>query len=153
HGMQGPSEPVLRNDGSAVISPASGQPIVMPPGVSLDENMEFGKYLGTLPDLFKLNAMRDFFWPRAAMDYKRPPGFSTTDPRFEAHRDFGNYNFGAVAAAAGLSFETALAGAGLFHAGNSAWNSAFGNQNPLNTSGAWGNDPRDLDFITRGYRD
>jgi hypothetical protein len=104
------------------IDPQSGQPMNMPPGVSLQRNAEIGQLLSLLPSWLsspmlpsilplKEMAMAGMFAPNMPMDYQR-----TYSQNGLINRDYinaGNYNFGLMAANAGYSLPVALMGAGI----------------------------------------
>lgn len=78
------------------------------------------------------------------MDYQRTFGSGETIPLFKdinrAYIPFGNFNYGAVAAAAGFSLEQAELAAGLA-------NIAGGDR-----SGPYGTNPATLPYLIQGYR-
>jgi len=82
-------------------------------------------------------AMLALFQEYGPMDYQRSSGVFNAD-----YRDFGNYNYGVVAAAAGYTKDQALAAAGAYNATRSN-----------DTSGAYGNSPRNAEYIEKGYDD
>ena len=140
--------PVVLPDGTTVTGP-DGAPILMPSGVSLADNAALGELLsqepsyitGPPPTIFDETerdaAMLALFQEYGPMDYQRSSGVFNAD-----YRDFGNYNYGVVAAAAGYTKDQALAAAGAYNATRSN-----------DTSGVYGNSPRNAEYIEKGYDD
>ncbi len=130
----------------------------MPKGISLANNVAIGRQLSDLSSIFSRTAnpsayalptdffpekeagMIALFWPRQSMDYQR----IYSDNNFDsAYTDFGNYNYGVVAAAAGYTPEQALLGSGLY-------NLIRGRSD---ISGSMYNSIPGLKLITAGYND
>jgi RHS repeat-associated protein len=119
-----------------------------PNGVSVDANIR--KALHMNPVQFYCAVQNKGPW-----DYKQP---KNGGPKFE---NFGNFNFGATAAAAGFSLRTALREAGRAQIRdtntNPKWGSPGSKWNRLfpfgcdQGSGTYGDDPVDAGWIKRGY--
>ncbi|HME23311.1 MAG TPA: hypothetical protein VKI44_18620 [Acetobacteraceae bacterium] len=137
-GSGGDPVPVTLDDGSVVQDPRTGGPLLQPAEVSLARNEEIGQLLSRLPHPDREAAMVALFAPGGLMDYQRTYG---SDGRINrTFIDFGNFNFGAVAAAAGYTKTEALIAAGA--------------ANLLGTgdkSGPYFINPRNLPFIVGGY--
>jgi hypothetical protein len=110
--------PVKLNDGSTVLNPNTGNPVLMPKGVSLSDNAKTGETLNSLPSIFsgdvaspqKEQAMVNLLGTNGLMDYQR----LYDGGKFNAtYTDFGNYNYGVVAAADGYTLPQAMLSAGL----------------------------------------
>jgi RHS repeat-associated protein len=116
-------------------------------GANMCQNIKEAKIMGQLMNPLLPMPVRQLgliafvgsVWPGSRWDYKR----------WGPYEDFGNYNFGMVAAAAGFSEFTTKLGAGLFQAGSDiytyykiryGWNTFF-------------DEPKDQYWITEGYRD
>jgi len=168
--------PVTLTDGSVVIDPATGQPILMPNNVSLQDNVAFGQRLANLPSIMtgdidttytgpvispdtdidpnsvpaKEAAMMAAFMPDGTMDYQRiASSLQDSDGNILIDRNyinFGNFNYGVVAAAAGYSLDQALAAAGTLNFLHSISNSN------IDTSGAYDDSTRNEYFIRMGYQ-
>ena len=80
------------------------------------------------------------FWRGRLMDYQAI--YSNNNKINRRYIDFGNYNFGVVAAAAGYSLEESLLAAGIVNLTGTGRN-----------DGAMYNNPRNAYFIRRGYDD
>lgn len=135
---------------------ANDKPLLMPKGVSLADNVKQGEKLRAMPSVFtpgfflprydtifppvKEGAMIYWFAPGQPMDYQRTR--SSTDKINKAYIDFGNYNYGVVAAAAGYDVDQALFSAGVL-------NFLGGGDH----SGEMNNNPRNVLWIRMGYSD
>jgi RHS repeat-associated protein len=131
--------PTVLNNGATVQNPWTNGPLVKPASVSLTENANVGEYLSKRPFGELTGGLVGLFARDGSEDYQRTAAqngqsFDTT------YADFGNFNFGVVAAAAGLTFEQAVVAAGLVNATGGG-----------NKSGPVFNDPRNLYFIQLGY--
>jgi len=168
-------------NGNDVIDAFTKNPLLMPDGVSLDNNIEMGMRMQGLPSFFDDTLTGKFFPEKEAvmislfssnqpMDYQKI--YSNTDQINKTYIDFGNYNYGVTAAAAGYSLDQTLLAAGLrnlFSTMTNApgeivrtlWQSADklqSLQNELNTltnklSGTDLNIPRDETLIRQGFGD
>ena len=119
-------------------NPKTGAPLAQPPGVSLQTNAAIGAAVGLLPFPIREGAMAALFLPNGLMDYQR--SFRSNGLVNRNYVDFGNYNFGVVAAYAGYPLPVALAGAGA--------------ANPLGTgvkTGPFGSNPNNNIEIKAGY--
>ncbi len=140
------SIPVTLINKSTIRNPFTGGDLIMPSNASLVANIAFAQQLRnaqmTVP-FFRELAFAKLFPTGAAMDFKpaTPPGA----PR-DTYRDIGNYNFGVMAAAAGMHLPEAIGTAGAYH-----WLGSLNNKG-FDTSGTFGNDPRDEYFLRLGYR-
>ncbi len=140
------SKYVTLKDGSVVWSRFANQrrggPMLMRDGASLAGNIRRGEEISDEHDdiVDQYKDMSDLFHRGGPMDYQRPHGADGDINR--DYIDFGNYNYGAVAAAAGLSWAEAMIAAGIV-------NRLGGND----TSGPLWNNPRNLEFIRRGFSD
>jgi hypothetical protein len=140
--------PVVLNDGSVVQNPRTNGPLLQPDTVSLAENVQIGQILSLLPSAFSIPpgepireaAMTALFFQGQPMDYQRV--YSIDGEINKDYVDFGNYNYGVVAAAAGYTFDQAILAAGMV-------NLLGGGKK----SGPYFNNPRNLQFITMGYGD
>lgn len=137
-GSGGDPAPVMLDDGSIVQDPRTGGPLLQPREVSLARNEKIGQLVSWLPHPDREAAMVALFAPGGLMDYQRTYG---SDGRINrTFIDFGNFNFGAVAAAAGYTTTEVLI--------------AAGTANLLGTgdkSGPYFNNPSNLRFIIGGY--
>ncbi|MGH7033158.1 MAG: polymorphic toxin type 44 domain-containing protein [Stellaceae bacterium] len=145
-GKSGPY--VVLNDGTTPTDHL-GKPLKIPPGVSLEDNARLGQsireFATTQPGMSggtaRLGMMVGLFAPHiGSMDYQRI--FGTDGKINKDYVDFGNYNYGVVAAAAGFSLGEAVF--------------AHGVVNQLgqgDKSGPWGGNPRDITMIQNGYAD
>ncbi|MGP0058228.1 MAG: hypothetical protein ACLPID_02920 [Beijerinckiaceae bacterium] len=140
--------PVVLNDGTVVQNPDTKGPLLQPDAVSLTKNAQIGQVLSLLPSAFSIppgepireTAMTALFFPGQPMDYQRIYGNDGQINR--DYIDFGNYNYGVVAAAAGYSFDQALLAAGTANLLGSG-----------DKSGPYFNSDRNLPFIKMGYGD
>lgn len=139
--------PVVLPDGTYVLD-QNGNPILMPSGVSLADNAALGEQLAQLQSMFDIadpsdinpvreQEMIDLFQRGAPMDYQRAGGTF-----HQEYVDFGNYDFGVVAAAAGYTKEEAIFAAGMYNLTGTG-----------DKSGPWFNNQRNLSFISMGYDD
>jgi hypothetical protein len=146
-------------DGTPVINPLTGQPLVMPAGVSMQDNLAIGQaikdrydramdsvdpmagegYLANqlAAELVRGKQMIELVSEGKPMDYqRRGGGFDAT------FRPFSSYNYGALARSAGYSLDEALMAAGLY--------------NRMVTTGRrdgiYGNDPDNAQLIEAGWR-
>ena len=130
--------PVVLSDGTIVQNPRTGGDLLQPMGVSLSRNAFFGLLIGSLGTPLTDFEMAALFMRGGSMDYQRLFGSSeSTNRQFV---DFGNYNYGVVAAAAGYYLQAAQAAAGYL---NHVWGG--GDQ-----SGPFYGNPRNIPFITAG---
>lgn len=135
------SDPILTYpDGRPVIDPNTYQPYPRPgkpKPLDVAANIAFGKYISPFRDSYtdpyrpdirpgfdsRDMAMAEQFATGRSMDYQRPHGLlgamlfgnGHNEYRNDAYRNVGNYNFGAVAAAAGYTLDEALNAAGLYN--------------------------------------
>lgn len=158
---------ITLNDGSIVHNPRTGNALQMPSGVSLKANIESGKWLATLPTLPTLSnvtreeMMINYFKPGGTMDYQRT--FSVDKGKINPlYIDFGNYNYGVVAAAAGYSLNQALDAAAIVNGRNIKKDLLYslnGDRNmitnPFNATreNPLFSNPRNNIFIINGYND
>lgn len=123
-------------DGSSFVGPPTPVPS-MPPGANLDANIQAA--CNHRNDVTKL------VWFRQAVHNKAPWDYKQLGTQYQA---FGNFNFGATAAAAGINMQFALQQAGLaqVQAGTSKpeW------QQDMNKP-PYGDDPVDQMYIMSGY--
>jgi hypothetical protein len=132
--------------GTVVKNPRTNAPLLQPDAVSLAQNAQIGQVLSLLPSAFSIPpgepireaAMTALFFRGQPMDYQRVYGNDGEINR--DYIDFGNFNYGVVAAAAGYTFDQAILAAGLV-------NSLGGGDK----SGPYFNNPRNLDLIRMGY--
>ncbi|MEO6716514.1 MAG: hypothetical protein ABIM50_04615 [Novosphingobium sp.] len=126
--------------GAAIIDPRSGQPMLVPVGVSIRNTAREGQFFGSSinREIMAIPA----FSPSGRMDFQRTystlrdrQGTTLIDQRFIA---IGNYNFGVYAAASGMSLDRALSGAAKIYF--------------LQTLHTHGN-KRNESLIASGYRD
>ncbi len=137
--------PVKLSDDSTVINPKTNQPLLMPADVSLSNNAKTGENMRFLPSVLtgdimspdKERAMIDQLDTNRPMDYQRLYDDGKIN---KTYIDFGNYNYGVVAAAAGYTLPQAMLAAA-FH------NRSVGNPD---TSGTWGTDSSESTFIPMG---
>lgn len=126
---------------TGAVAPSLSLPV--PDGVSLQRNLAVGELLN---DPFvtdprdKDAAMLALFSRGGLMDYQRTYG--SNGKLNKMFIDFGNYNFGAVAAAAGYPYMQAATAAGVVNLLGSG-----------DKSGPLFNNPRNLSFIRAGYQD
>ncbi len=140
---------VTLNDGT-VPKDHLGNPLKKPPGVSLENNARLGQSLSRLDEipgmgmhgeLVKAAAMMALFSRKTgSMDYQWV--YRTNDKDNPDYIDFGNYNYGVVAAAAGYSWNDTMIAAGLANSTGSG-----------DKSGPWWNSSRNLPLIRQGYED
>jgi hypothetical protein len=140
--------PVVLNNGTMAQNPRTHGPLLQPAGVSLAQNAKIGEALSLLPTKFSTPpgdpareaAMAALFLPGWPMDYQRVYSVNgKINPNFI---DFGNYNYGAVAAAAGYTREQVLLGAGVANLLGSG-----------KKDGPMFNNPKNIPFINAGYDD
>jgi Large polyvalent protein-associated domain 3 len=142
-------------NGSSVINPITNQPLIMPAGVSIEDNIAAGKdnYTNAVNSVdqsqgesylnnemaAEIARMRQMYGQVARgkpMDYQRSGG------RFDAtFKPFSSYNYGAVARAAGYSLDEALMAAGIYN-----WLGTTGRND-----GVYGNDPDNAQLIEQGW--
>jgi hypothetical protein len=108
------AQPLKLSDGSLPLTP-EGKPILVPPGISLSDNAAVGISLASLPPWTAASDMLRLFRRGGLMDYQRT--FGKPDRINRAYIDFGNYNYGVVAAAAGYSLLEAESFAGVANLG------------------------------------
>jgi RHS repeat-associated protein len=129
--------PVVLNDGSTI--PDANLPgglLLQPADVSLSANAAIGQFSSDMDN--RDATMLALFVPGGLMDYQRSYGSNgLINPTYI---DFGNFNFGVVAAAMGYNQAQALAGAGLAN--------LLGRGNK---SGPFFTNPRNNVFINAGY--
>ena len=139
---------VTLNDGT-VPQDHLGNPLRIPPGVSLEDNARLGQAIAQMGDdpsleygeIAKDGAMVGLFAPRIGkMDYQWI--FGSNGKYNKDYIDFGNYNYGVVAAAAGYTMDEAVRAAGFVN--------QFGQGDK---SGPLGNNPRNLEMIRKGFCD
>jgi hypothetical protein len=146
------SPPTLANaKGETVIDPNTKQPYPVPPGMDIAANVAKGKTIAPLAGSLEIDGipvdgraayMTAWFAPGFEMDYQRP--IWTFGPRAMQYRNVTNYNFGAVAAAAGYTLEQALVSAGTY-------NRNLGN--PQSTDTRYGIPADAVGNITQGWND
>lgn len=131
--------------GAAIIDPRSGQPMLVPEGVSISNTIRVARMFSS--PLNRDAAAAAAFGRGAGMDFQRThstlrdrKGATQIDQRFVA---IGNYNFGVYAAASGMSLASALSGASALYAAN------IGGDH----SGPYYGNPRNSQLIASGYRD
>ena|GEM_PF-5403488 len=126
------------SDGSKIIG-YKGTSICLPSDVSLYENVKFGERLRGLPSDVRTADMVLLFSPYIGlMDYQRT--HSSDDKYNLRYIDFGNFNYGAVAAAAGYDEEEAVRYA------------AYVNQlGQGDKTGKYGSNPRNEAMIRAGW--
>lgn len=137
----------------------TGATLVMPQGISLSNNAALGEKLSLMPSVFtpggklptlssglaslpaKEAAMTALFAPSVGlMDYQR--NYSNDGNINRAYINFGNYNYGVVAAAAGYDLDQALFASGIAN----LWGSG-------NHTGAMFNNPANIPWIKQGFSD
>jgi RHS repeat-associated protein len=139
--QQGAPVPVVLNgsNSAAVRDPYTKGPLLQPAGVSLADNARDGEKLRDKSFLTKAKAMYDRFWHNKSEDYQRVA--AQDGKKFDkTFSDFGNYNYGVVAAAAGYTIGQATLGAGVAN--------LFGGGEK---SGKYFNDPRNMHFFVLGF--
>jgi len=87
----------------------------------------------TLQDAAMLALLQEY----GPMDYQKSSGVFNAD-----YRDFGDYDYGVVAAAAGHAKDEAIIAAGIYNATSTN-----------DKSGAFFNNPKNPSFVERGYDD
>jgi hypothetical protein len=130
-------------DGTPVIDPNTNSPYPLPPGLNVVNNVgmaaalaEFdGDGFGIDIDLYMVNWFRHW----GSEDYQRSSGVFQIQ-----YRDVTNYNFGAVAAAAGYTLDESLYAAGLY-------NKVLGK--PSGTDTKYGIRPDAVNNITQGWNE
>lgn len=164
-----------RDDGSIIRDPKNQKPIMIPPGVSLHDNIDFGRQISDLPSVLigspydgteisqslsnRETAMVALFIRNGAMDYQRLYS-NRTDSEGNSlinrnYIDFGNYNYGAVGAAAGYELFQLLRLGAILNITN------FFNDNidivrdpaTADAENPWLSNPRVNRFVTLGYQD
>jgi len=160
-GFEETSQPVdtlRRPSGDLVLNPLTGMPLIMPRGVSLQDNIATGRamkenYTKAVNSVDESQGESDVNSQMAAefaramqmyaqfaagkpMDYQRTSGYFN-----DLYTPFSSYNFGAVARAAGYSQEEALRAAGLYN-----WLRSTGDK-----SGIYGNNPKNVPLIKQGW--
>lgn len=137
-----------------VVDPNTRAPYPTPPGMDVARNVGQGASLAPFANMWTPDGPIDgravpmFLWFRhgGSMDYQRPRGYFAARLFGDYNgnlRNVTNYNFGAVAAAAGYSREEALSAAGLYN----RW---FGR--PKSTDTKWGIDTDAVDNIRQAGR-
>jgi RHS repeat-associated protein len=111
------------------------KPPLAPPGASCPANVSESRQHSLDPFWFK-----DQVKNRSPWDYKRSG---------KQYEDFGNFNFGVVAAAFGFPYYVAQNGAGIYQ--QTAGAAAAGQGTPL-VKWPYGDDPADAKQIQAGYR-
>lgn len=139
--------PYRRADGKVYMDPRSGKAMLKPADVKMEDTIQKAK-------LYRNNRVAGaayLFAPGQEMDFQRTKsnlrdksGKVLIDKRYVA---FGNYNFGAYAAASGMTLDEALFGASVVYHMTASKNRNFNEQGPYR-----GN-PRNSAIIARGYRD
>jgi hypothetical protein len=133
--------------------------LVVPVNYSLDQARDFGLYVKSFidnPDLqdsgtvAALGTMTGAFWTGSPQDLQRNyQGLDGTlvanGPAVPAFQDAASFHLGAVTAVSGLPVEASEVGGGLLNWGKSIFGS------PVDTSGAWGNNPNNVISIEGGY--
>jgi len=131
---------VTLNDGSTVVGP-DGKPMQMPSPVSLGDNVALGESLKELGPGLREQQFLNLFRRGHEMDYQMT--YSQDGVHYnQDYIDFGNYNYGAVAAAAGMTETEMLGASGLYNMTGKGDKSAI-----------YGNNPRNLAMIMQGYKD
>ncbi|MBW0008277.1 MAG: hypothetical protein JO335_11270, partial [Sphingomonas sp.] len=131
--------PTILPNGRVIIDPKTGKPLPKPSNVSLADNAKAGEKLRGNSFWTKSKTLFGNFSRGGAMDYQRVA--ARNGVKFDKDlAAFGNFNYGLVVAAAGVSLDTALLGSG-------AENLKGGG----NKSGPWGNDPENQYWIEQGY--
>ncbi len=152
------SKYVTLNDGSVLWSQWSnhgkGGPMLMPADVSLEENAKrgeqiFAEYLAEIEerDISAAEGMRrstmvHLFHGAGEMDYQLIYSVNGRDANKD-YIDIGNYNYGVIAAAAGIPLSEAIVGAGAYNlrgTGEKDWRIEF-------------NNPRNYAMFVKGYHD
>ncbi|HEU5047970.1 MAG TPA: hypothetical protein VFT64_09045 [Rickettsiales bacterium] len=121
----------------------------MPASVSLSANAQFGENIKNSSWISKDAVMFEAFKPNGTMDYQRISS-SLKDSKGDVLIDkdyinFGNFNYGVVAAAAGYPLDDALSYAAKLNRYH-----ALTNRN-INTSGKYGGNVRNEYYIRMGY--
>ncbi|MBN9559431.1 MAG: hypothetical protein J0H14_01720 [Alphaproteobacteria bacterium] len=136
---------VVLPDGTPVVDPATGRALMMPGFVSLEGNVLTGLALqgmaATAPATREV-ILYFFFRQGGLMDYQRT-GVDGPIPYEANYRDFGNYNFGLVGAAAGYSLQFLLVMAGRYNR----------KVNPKSSDNSFGLPDRNEKWIRAGYAD
>jgi len=133
-----PGIPNIPGSNTAPSAPPTSIPEVptMPPGVSLDDNIAAAHDMSA----------QDFYQrvkTGGSWDYKQQGG---------EYEDFGNFNFGATAAAMGVPEDVALRGAGVVQEKDSNSKDEWGNPWDLpGSNSSYGDDPHDQEMIRQGY--
>lgn len=140
-----PAAPVRWPDGHVPVDPWTKRPLLKPAFVDLGANISAGRRLQGSEwqePLRREHAFYDLFRQHGPMDYQRtgPHGKTGFDRGF---LDFGNYNFGVVAAAAGYPEWLATPAAGLYTL----------DRNPRSAQTLYGLCRRNEPLIQMGYRD
>lgn len=134
--VQGPPAPLQMGNGEYVEDSASPDGrLQIPAGVDIQRNLEIGRELSKLPLFQRYDAMVELFSRGQRMDFQRmvPDGVWQ-------YANAGNFNYGAVAAAAGIPLDHARAAAGLVNLSGGG---------PKN--GPFFNAPVNDDFVNKGY--
>lgn len=142
-------------NGTPVIDPNTAQPYPRPPKLDVPANITLGTSIapyalwnspeGAVADL-RDPYMAGWFIHGGPMDYQRPHGYfaALRGGPINGFRNVTNYNFGAVAAAAGYTLGNALDAAGLY-------NRTLGIRHENDT--AYGIQPESVKTITQGWQD
>ena len=140
-GCPGQSTAPLTNltypNGVTVVDSVTGGPILVPEGVNELTNISIGQAL-QLAGPFEDLAVASIFIQGGAMDYQRT--YSDNGNIVQQLVDYGYYNFGVVAAAAGYNLDELLFAAGIVNQGN-------------NTSGPYGTNWPAIWNTMSGYKD
>ena len=136
-----PYHTLTLSNGSQVMN-YKGEPMSEPDGVSLKDNVLWGQSLRRLSpenSALKDDIMASTFAPAVGpMDYQRR---MSVDPLINReYVDYGNYNFGAVAAAAGYNLDYALKGGATVN-------------HSSDKSGCYGGNIQSQTMIIKGYAD
>ena len=115
---------------------------IAPPGVSIEENMRIaqskGAYFSRGGDAFLLS------WFYSQVRNRGPWDFKQRGPQYE---NFGNFHYGAVGTAAGISREILLRAAGAAQSRAGTSNIEFGY---WWSAAPYGDDPKDQHWIIKG---
>ncbi|HEU5048458.1 MAG TPA: polymorphic toxin type 44 domain-containing protein [Rickettsiales bacterium] len=146
---------VKLDDGTTVIDPTTGKPILMPADVSLNDNAKWGEELSN--SYLRSGHMFAAFMPDGSMDYQRTYSNQSDkngNPLINRNYiDFGNFNYGVVGAAAGYSLSELLNAAATINSRNVFSSRTNIVTNPFDTSleKPWLSNPRNDKFIIMGY--
>lgn len=139
--------PYKRADGKVYIDPRSGKPMLKSAEVKMEDTIEKAK----LYSRNKIAGAVYLFAPGREMDFQRTKsnlrdknGNTLIDKRYVA---YGNYNFGAYAAAPGMTLDEALIGASVVYHMTARRGKNF------NERGPYRGNPRNSSLIIQGYSD